>query len=74
MTTITATNLDADIGDVVTVKNGFFAVSPWGYKKPTTSERFGLDGSLDGVYTITAKIKASQNDGAAVRYTLTAQA
>jgi hypothetical protein len=72
--TFTATNLDANIGETVTIERGMFCLSPWSYQKPVTSGQFGLDGVPSGVYTITAKIRASENDGAAVQYTLTAKA
>lgn len=69
----TATNLDANIGETVTIERGMFSVSPWSDRKPVTSDRFGLEGVPSGVYTITAKIRASENDGAVVQYTPTAK-
>lgn len=69
---ITAKNLDSYVGEKVTIADGMFSVSPWGYKMPTTSSRFGLADAPTGVYTITAKNPESAEEGAAVAYTLTA--
>ena len=72
--TVSAKNLDAFVGDSVSIARGYFSVSPWAYKMPTTSNRFGLQGAPDGVYTITAKTPETNEEGAAVAYTLTANA
>lgn len=70
MATFTAKNLDSCVGEKITVSNGEFSVTPWAYKMPTTSSRFGLSNVPDGVYTITEKVADSSNEGSAVTYTL----
>jgi hypothetical protein len=70
MSKYTAKNLDSYVGETVTVSNGFFSVSPWGYQMPLTSNRFGLQDVPNGTYKITEKVAESSADGAAVTYTI----
>lgn len=70
-TTHTVRNLDAYVGDVVTISNGEFMVSPWSYKMPTTSKQFEINSVPNGIYRITAKTPDSQEEGAGVNYIIT---
>ncbi len=70
---ITLKNINADIGDIVTVKNGMISISPWSYTRPI--DNCIMDESpQDGEYVITKKAPIGDDvEGCPKAYTLQAK-